>query len=394
MKWYAVATSRILRKHWQALVLSILLLLPAIPVFAQSQILGAPVLAVLAPEHRMEWRFAWVHLLEAVGVLWVWAQRGAIAGGPFAGFLKSLPVSNGRRRFADAVVILVASTPLLLPMLAATVALAFLPHKAANYLFVLDLFLITLGWQLTAFSRDVPNAVALIVANGFLVGGLGAETVLRSWLLFAPLLLAFFAITYTGPSSVIKIQTSGCFPRRLVTSVRYSAGRVLSPTVSLQIGILRDRKTSTAGRCAMMCAVVGCSGALLEIWDFDTRAVPLALIAQAAIAFIASTAYHDLRAAHRRASPFMQSLPISAFAKMRVDCLTIAALALPFASIVPLMLAIRGALPWRTAPALLGSGVPLLALLYLPQRYAPGQSPLFGTIVSVLWVGAAWQYFV
>ena len=90
LRWYALATSRLLRRHWQALTLSILLLLPAMPVFAQTRILGAPVLAALAPSHGMQWRFVWVHMLEAVGMVWVLAQRGAITGGAFASFLDSV----------------------------------------------------------------------------------------------------------------------------------------------------------------------------------------------------------------------------------------------------------------------------------------------------------------
>lgn len=81
LRWYAHATSSLLRRHWQALLLLAMLLLPAMPVFSQTRILGAPVLAALAPSHGIEWRFAWVHLLEAVGILWVLAQRTAITGG-------------------------------------------------------------------------------------------------------------------------------------------------------------------------------------------------------------------------------------------------------------------------------------------------------------------------
>lgn len=81
LRWYALATSNLLRRHWQALLLLAMLLLPAMPVFSQTRILGAPVLAALAPSHGIEWRFAWVHLLEAVGILWVLAQRRAITGG-------------------------------------------------------------------------------------------------------------------------------------------------------------------------------------------------------------------------------------------------------------------------------------------------------------------------
>lgn len=91
LRWYAHATSSLLRRHWQALLLLAMLLLPAMPVFSQTRILGAPVLAALAPSHGIEWRFAWVHLLEAVGILWVLAQRTAITGGRSAPSLRRCP---------------------------------------------------------------------------------------------------------------------------------------------------------------------------------------------------------------------------------------------------------------------------------------------------------------
>ncbi|KAG8152661.1 hypothetical protein BFF94_015370 [Burkholderia catarinensis] len=394
MRWYALTTSSLLRRHWQALFLSVLLLLPAMPVFSQTRILGAPVLEALAPSHGVEWRFAWVHLLEAVGMLWVLAQRTAITGGPFVTFLASLPVPDGRRRAVDAIVVIIASTPLLLPVLAAAVALAFLPQKAVNYLFVLDLFLITLGWQLTALSRNTRNAIALLVANVFLVGGFHAEGALRPVLLAVPLLLAAFAIAHAAPASATRSGTTGAFSRRVARSVRAGVRDGLSPVARLQIGIVRDRAAGTLGRCLMMGSVGAATCFLLGIWGFDTRAVPLTLMTQAAIALIAATTYCDLRATHLRASHFMQSLPIAASAKRRADWLTVVALALPFASIAPLLLVIHGVLSWWTAAALVSAGAPLLALLYLPQRYASRQSVLLGILLAVVWVTFTWHIFV
>ncbi|WP_152601659.1 DUF6136 family protein [Burkholderia paludis] len=391
LRWYAIATSNLLRRHWQALLLLAALLLPAMPVFSQTRILGAPVLAALAPSHDIEWRFAWVILLEAVGILWVLAQRTAITGGPFAAFLASLPVPDGRRRAVDAVVVIVASTPLLLPVAAAAVALAFLPQKAVNYLFVLGLFLSTLGWQLTALSRHARNAVALIVANVMLVGGFHADGALRPVLLAMASLLAAFAIVHTARRSTTR---SGAFSRRVTASVRPRMRNALSPMARLQIGIVRDRAASTLGHCLMMGAVAAATCFLLVLWDFDRRAVPLTLIAQAVVALIAATTYRDLRAAHERAAHFMRSLPLSAFAKRRADWLTVAALALPFAAVAPLVLVAHGVLSWAMAAALVGSAAPLLALHYLPQRYASRQSVLLGILLTVTWVTLTWPIFV
>ncbi|TDQ97377.1 DUF6136 family protein [Paraburkholderia silvatlantica] len=393
LRWYALATSRLLHRHWQALMLLVLLLLPAMPVFAQTRILGAPILAALAPSHGIEWRFVWVHMLEAVGMLWVLAQHGAITGGAFATFLDSLPTSHGRRRAVDIAVVLVANTPLFLPVLAAAVALAFLPQKVANYLFVLDLLLITLGWQLAVLSRSARNATPLAVANVILVGALQTGETIRPALLVLPLLLAAFAIAHTPAGSTSRSGWRGARSRRVLGCARAYAGQGLSPVARLQIGIVRDRAAGVFARCLMMGSVTASTCFLLGLWNFDVRAVPLASISQAAIALIAAATYRDLSAAHFRAGQFMRSLPIAAAAQPRADILTIAALALPFACVAPLLLVAHGVLPWWSAAALLCSGAPLLALLYLPQRYAPRQSVLLGTMLAAIWVAVVWQLF-
>jgi hypothetical protein len=69
-------------------------------------------------------------------------------------------------------------------------------------------------------------------------------------------------------------------------------------------------------------------------------------------------------------------------------------LALPFASIAPLMLVVQGVVSLWSAAALLCSGAPLLAVLYLPQRYASRQSALLGIMLTAGWVTVAWQIFV
>ncbi len=391
LRWYALATSRMLRRHWQALSLSVLLLLPAMPVFAQSQILGAPVLAALAPSHGMEWRFVWVHMLEAAGMLWVLAQRAAITGGTFATFFASLPTPNFHRRAVDIAVVLVASTPLLLPVLGATVALAFLPQKAANYLFVLDLLLITLGWQLTVLSRSARHAALLVVANIILVGALEAGETTKQALLVLPLLLAAFVIVRTPAASTPWPMWSCALSRRVMSCVRVNLGQRLSPVTRLQAGIVWDRGAGVFARYLVMGAVTASTCFLLRLWNFDARAVPLTVISQAAIALVAATTYRDLRAAHLRAEHFTRSLPIAAAARLRADMLTVAALALPLACMVPLLLVAHGVLPLRPAAALLGLTAPLLALLYFPQRYAARQSVLLGTMLAAMWVAAVWR---
>ncbi len=393
LRWYVLATSRALHRHWQALFLSALLLLPAMPVFAQTRLLGAPVLAVLAPAHGIEWRFAWVHLLEAVGVLWVLAQRAAVAGGPFAVYLKSLPTSEGRRRAVDAAVVLIASTPLLVPVLAATIALAFLPQQLSNYLYVLDLLLITLGAQLMALSRDPRNGPALIVANFLLIAGLEADGALRATSLAIALAVAAFAVARVPTASprraCRRVLTRGAPGDSLARS-----GFVMPPWVRLQAGIIRHGAAANLGRCAMMGAAAASACFLYGIWDFDARVVPLTLISQAAIASIAATTFRDLRTAHAQAAAFMRSLPRAGAAQVGADVLTVAVLALPFAAVGPMMLAAYGVLSLPRAASVLLAGAPLLPLLRLPQCHLPRQAVLLGATLAAVWVAVMWPIFI
>jgi hypothetical protein len=393
LRWYALATARVLHRHWQALFLAVLLLLPAMPVFAQTRLLGAPVLAPLAPAHGLEWRFVWVHMLEAIGMLWVLIQRTAISGGPFAAFVKSLPVSNRRRRTLDATVVLIASTPLLLPVIAAAIAFAFLPHKASNYLYVLDLTVITLGWQLMVLSRDISNGFPLVVANFILIGALQTDNAARTVLLAASLIVAAFAMIHAPAASPARARQLRMLWRRAIDRLSVNGAIGLSPFAKLQLGIVGFHLAGTVSRCVVMGAVAASSCYLANLWGFDTRVVPLTLIAQALIALIAATTYRDLHASHARAAHFVRSLPLTSMVRVRADVLTVAALALPFAAAVPLFLVAHKVLMAHVAAAIVLSGAPLLIVLCLPQRYAPRESVSLSAILAAIWIVVAWQIF-
>ncbi|WP_175782499.1 DUF6136 family protein [Burkholderia anthina] len=326
-------------------------------------------------------------------MLWVLVQRAAVAGGPFAVYLKSLPTSEGRRRAVDAAVVLIASTPLLVPVLAATIALAFLPQQLSNYLYVLDLLLITLGAQLMVLSRDPRNGPVLIVANVILIGGLEADGAWRAALLAMALAVAAFAVARV-PAASPRRACRRAFTRGAPGDSRARSGFILPPWVGLQAGIIRHGAAANLGRCVMMGAAAASTCFLYGIWDFDARVVPLTLISQAIIALIAATTFRDLRTAHAHAAAFMRSLPRAGAVQVGADVLTVGILALPFAAVGPMMLAAHGVLSLPRAAALLLSGAPLLAWLRLPQCHLPRQAVLLGAILAALWVAVMWPIFI
>ncbi|ALS59752.1 hypothetical protein [Pandoraea norimbergensis] len=388
LRWYAHETSRVLLRHWQALCLVTMLLLPSMPVFAQARILGAPVLAPLSPTRGIEWQFLWIHALEGIGMLWVLAQRRAIAGGKFAAFFRSLPIPGWRERGVDLAVLALASTPLLLSVAAAVVALA--THPGTHYLYVFDLTLITLAAQLAVLHRKRQYVWPLFAANLLLLAGLRFTGASAYAGLTGALLIAVWALVRTSP-----MQSSHRKPPALsVNALTGSSQGWLAPIARLQIGILRHHSSTVFGRFLLMGATVGVTAYLTALWDFDKRVLPLVLISQAIILLVASMHYRELSAAHQRAAHFMHSLPRKQFTQMVADMTTIAVLGLPFVALGPAFLTLNGAISIVQALTVVASGVPLVALLRLPQRYVPQQSVLLGATLAALWVTVAWRCLV
>ncbi|WP_141118787.1 hypothetical protein [Pandoraea sp. PE-S2R-1] len=388
LRWYAHETSRVLLRHWQALCLVTMLLLPSMPVFAQARILGAPVLATLSPARGIEWQFLWIHALEGIGMLWVLAQRRAIGGGKFAAFFRSLPIPGWRERGVDLAVLALASTPLLLSVVAAVVALA--THPGTHYLYVFDLTLITLAAQLAVLHRKWQSVWPLFAANLLLIAGLRFTGASAYAGLTGALLIAVWALARTSP-----VQSAH---RRLpvisVNALREGSQGWLPPIARLQIGILRHHASAVFGRCLLMGSTVGLTVYLTALWEFDKRGLPLVLISQAIIVLVAAMHYRELSAAHQRAAHFMNSLPRRRFTQTVADITTIAVLALPFAALGPAYLTINGAISIVQAWIVIVSGAPLVALLRLPQRYVPRQSVLLGATLAALWVAVAWHCIV
>ncbi|WP_144265880.1 hypothetical protein [Pandoraea sp. SD6-2] len=388
LHWYALETSRVLRRHWQVLCLTIMLVLPSMPVFAQARILGAPVLATLAPARGVEWQFLWVHALEAVGVLWVLAQRRAISGGSFATFTRSLPVPAWRLRGVDAAVVALASTPLLLSVAAALVALAFTPENGIPSFYVLDLTLITLGAQLAVLNRSLRNAVPLVTANALLVAGLQTSGSLAFSMLAGALGVSVWTLIRVPAVPAPRQWRLGS-----LQAIAPAAG-LLSPSGWVQVGILRSHASTVTGRGALMAATAAATCYLSALWAFDIRAKALVLMAQAVILVIAAMHFRELSQAHHRAAHFTRSLPRRPIWQTLADIATVLCVAFVFGVIGPVFLAINGAMPlWQTPPLLL-AGIPLVAVLRLPQRFAPRQSVLLGATLAALWVAAVWPYFV
>jgi len=403
LRWYAYETGRLLRRHWKALFLALMLLSPAMmPVLEQTRILGAPVLTLLSPEHSTIWRFGWLILLQACGVLWLLIQRNAVSGGAFMDYVHSLPVRPGQLRRTHLALLLLADTPLLLPVLAATVFLAAQPHRVIPCLSVLDLVLSTLCAQLLVLERAWRHLPRVLLANLLLIvsisAGLGANIPLSLLMLALCALICLVTIVASPatPNVARRWDWSG-IPARMSGRSSERHGLCLLqarfPLLHLSMRILFDRYRS-ASLVRGLVQLLLASGAILlmQLWHFDSRALPLTLMVQALMALVSAGAYRDLQREHDHAAPYRLTLPIPAWALARADSLTVLLGCLPFAlamtGAVAVHRAAAGALLSLSSVLLLA---PLLVALRVPLVHAPRQALVWACLLAGMWSVLVWQ---
>lgn len=396
-RWYAYETGRLLRRHWKALFLVLMLLSPVMmPVFEQVGLLGAPVLAMLAPAHGAPWRFAGLMLLEACGVLWLLIQRHAVSGGAFMDYFRSLPCRPAQLRRTNLAVLMLANTPLLLPVLAATAVLAAQASCGTHLLFVLDLVLTTLGAQLLVLERTWRRGPWVLMANLLMAVSIGTHPASAQFILSLCALAGFIAIAAPPATAA----TTRRFARSRTTSSAAGTpstwhSRLISrrfPLLHVSARILFDRYRSTSlVRGAALASLVVGAVLLMQIWHFDSRALPLALLTQSLLALAAAGAYRDLLREHERAAPYRLALPITHWAWALADCAIVILTWLPFALAVTGAVAVHrdsaGALTGLFSVLLM---VPLPALLRSAQVLTPRQSLVSAGLLCGAWTWLVW----
>ena len=400
LRWYAVSTGRLLLRHWQSTVLTLGVLSPAAtPFLLQLKTLATPILTIFSVEHSVLWRFSYLILLQTIGLLWAGVQRNNIAGGEFMNYAATLPLSPNQCRRADLGVLLLANGLLFVPIISAAIVLATLPlpllEKTSRYLAMGVFTLLAVVAQLSLLERRYTQWLVILAIDFLLSASLTWPPHLAGWLLQA-LLLIIALVLVIKPSRPARSHP-WAFPQNSFKAAQtiVSVWRATFPFAAIQIkAMLKDQMVATCTRLGITTGFTLGAVALFNIVQFDQRALPIAIIALAGIALVASGFFRALQSVHAPVMEYIKSLPISSRVWTRRDIIFVATLSGPFLCIIFYPLLIRGLISTLAACAVGISYMLLVAGLRLTQLYGGRQSVLLSAMLAALWATLIWTILI
>ena len=390
LRWYALATGRVLMRHWQVFVLAGALVPGGMPVGRLLAGLGYPLLAALQVGHDVLWHWWRLVAIQGLALAWVMVQRRHIDGGAFMAYARSLPLSVNQRRRVDLSVLLPANSLLLVPVVALVVVAPIgligataTPFLVATVCVMTGLVLLA---ELAVLERQLGALLIFGLADALLSWSLSRPDDPASWLALSGALLI-------GASFLVLRHPLQTWVRRRVSPSLPGGPRLfsfLSPVWRIQAQALWVRHPGgTALRTASIFALALAADWLMQKFAFDARALPTAILGMAAIALIASGLYRILQSAHRPVQPYLHALPLPKRFWALQDTAFVAAFgALPLAILLaPIFISLNASVD--TTLALVLAYFVLLALLRLPLVHGGRQAVLLGVILAGTWSGAA-----
>ncbi|MHB8211947.1 MAG: hypothetical protein ACYDDP_11510 [Acidithiobacillus sp.] len=394
LRWYALATGRVLVRHWQVFVLAGALVPGGMPVGKLLMGLGYPQLAALHVGHDVLWHWWRFVAIQGLALAWVMVQRRHLDGGAFMAYARSLPLSVNQRRRADLSVLLPANSLLLVPVVALLVVAptgllgaTTTPFLVATVCVMAGLVLLA---ELAALERQLAALLIFGLADALLSWSLSRPVDPASWLALSGTLLIGASFLVLRHPLQTSLQT---WVRRRVTQSLPGRRRLFSfvpPAWRIQAQALWVRHPGgTVLRTVSVFALALAADWLMQQFAFDARALPTAILGMAAIALIASGLYRILQSAHRPVQPYLHALPLPKRFWALQDTAFVAAFGtLPLAVLLAPMFIHLNA-PVDTTLALVLAYFVLLALLRLPLVHGGRQAVLLGVILAGTWSGAA-----
>jgi hypothetical protein len=391
LRWYALATGRLLLRRWQALLLVLAILAPAgVSLLTQVQSLAFPILLFTSPEHGPIWRYAYLLTLQALATIWAMMQRDQICGGEYMLYAESLPVARRHRRLVDVLILFVASSPLFLPLVAAAAWFYAqedtLLAKAVHTFFILDFALLMIVVELAALERMYRTWIVVAAADILIITALVSDSqpVQLTLLGAAPIVAYLLALVLPARLRIF----SSKIPRHDLAANPFQISFIhFHPAALISLNFLLKQSLSTLlGKVMVATAIAAATIGLMTVWEYDERAFPMSIIGLAGTALTISSLYRDLNRAHALAATFMDALPLPRKWSDKFDMAMTVSLGLPFGVvIISFALFHQTALSAATAFGVMAAFVALLSFLRLPQVYTERHSVFLSAVTAVLW---------
>lgn len=390
IRWYALATKRLLLRHWQALLLAIGVLSPAaMPALLQVKFLAAPILAIFSARQGVVSHFIYLTMLEAIGLLWSGLQRNNIAGGDCMVYTSTLPISASNRRMIDLGILFLADSLLFLPVIAATITFATLPltpsELISHYLVTGTLISLVLAAQLSDLHQRFSSRLFVILAANILLSfSLESSAYLTALLLQIAALFIALVLVFTPESR--RLRAPRQWQRHPLTRARQRLKKLARPALWIQLkALFMERASETFIQFGTGITVAVGGVALINIEEYDYRALPTGIIALAGIAIIVSGFYRTLHTIHTPVSEYMRSLPVpDGFWAQRDTALVTSLGFAPWCIVMYPLLVQHIVTP--LAAAFTGIAyVCLIVLLRFTQLHGGRQSVLLSTILAAVW---------
>ncbi|MHB8347992.1 MAG: hypothetical protein ACYDHM_12625 [Acidiferrobacterales bacterium] len=395
LRWYASATANVLFRHWQAIVIAVLVVPAGMPIRLIVESLAYPVTGIVGPGHDVMWYTLHVICVQLLAVIWVMVQRGGLGGGPFMNYAASLPISPGLARRVSVTTLLFSDSILFIPVLAAAVVAV--PAKedgsvgtVFGMISVAALAILAVSAQLAVLERNFRIPLAALFADVLLGWSLGRQPDPESWVLLALTLGCALALIVREPVSGRSLTTRSRPVRRQSRFIdRHRAWRLPAPLQIQGKALFVHQPPATILR---MCSAVAVSlggDFLIRVFRFDGRALPVAIIAMAASALIVSGFYRTLDVLRAPMVRYVAALPLPKRFWMVRDVAFVMLLdAVPLGILLIPLLAYGRSFA-ITLAVLAFADLGLVALLRLPVLLGGRQATLLGLILAACWSGVA-----
>ncbi|WP_167090863.1 hypothetical protein [Massilia frigida] len=385
LRWYAVSTARVLLRRWQALVLLCGILGSAnMSLFSNVDSLATPLLALLSPAHGAAWRFAYLIALQAIAVMWALMQREQIGGGAFMAYARSLPFTERYRRRVDTIVLVLADSPLLVPLVCALLVVGPGRGQAANFLLMLVVGLLALAAQLGALDRRRLAWIAVAAGDLLLAVAVNTGFQAGACLLVGCAACALLALRLARAGR--RWQAAFARAGAPFAALLLATGRRLHPAILVSAGVLlRQRRSEVTGKAMGAACIAAAALALMQVFGHDRRALGVAVIAQVLMALSISGLYRGLQMAHADAARYFAALPLRPGWWRSFDIAVVVTLALPFLAIPAVALLVHRVGSPVNMIAGAASSVALLCVLRVPQLFNERHSVVLSSIVAGTW---------